>query len=119
MPDARSLAGIITGRGARLQIGPTAYDPKDPFGKMFFNILGSFAEFEVDIIRLRTVEGMVRARQCSRLKGKQPKLNPQQRAHLLQLDPGRGEDPTELAELFRVSRPPSTRNSRKAEVVAA
>jgi DNA invertase Pin-like site-specific DNA recombinase len=29
-----------------------------PFGKMFFNILAAFAEFEVDIIRLRTIEGM-------------------------------------------------------------
>jgi DNA invertase Pin-like site-specific DNA recombinase len=49
------------------------YDPADPFGKMFFNILASFAEFEVDIIRLRTIEGMARARQRGKLKGKQPK----------------------------------------------
>src|ERR1022692_1735083 len=86
VPDARSLADLIISRGARLQIGPTVYDPADPFGKMFFNILASFSEFEVDIIRLRTIEGMARARQRGKLKGKQPKLNGQQRAHLLQLD---------------------------------
>ena len=86
MPDARSLAGIITGRGARLQIGPAVYDPRDPFGKVFFNILAAFAEFEMDIIRLRTIEGMARARQRGKLNGKRPRLNPRQRAYLLQLD---------------------------------
>src|ERR1022692_5116358 len=72
VPGARSLAALIISRGARLQIGPTVYDPEDPFGKMFFNILASFAEFEVDIIRLRTIEGMARVRQRGRLKGRQP-----------------------------------------------
>ncbi|MFC4610509.1 recombinase family protein [Streptomyces maoxianensis] len=27
-------------------------------GRMFFNILATFAEFEVDLLRLRTREGM-------------------------------------------------------------
>ena len=31
-------------------------------GKMFFNILATFAEFEVDLLRLRTREGMAVAR---------------------------------------------------------
>ena len=31
-------------------------------GKMFFNILATFAEFEADLIRLRTREGMAIAR---------------------------------------------------------
>jgi DNA invertase Pin-like site-specific DNA recombinase len=115
VPDARSLADIITGRGARLQIGPTLYDPGDPFGKMFFNILASFAEFEVDLIRLRTIEGMARARQRGKLKGKQPKLNGQQRAHLLQLDREGKKTPTELAELFGVSRATIYRELKKAQ----
>jgi len=34
------------------------YDPADPMGKMFFNVLATFAEFEGDLIRLRTREGM-------------------------------------------------------------
>jgi hypothetical protein len=37
----------VPGRG-------TIYDPADPLGKMFFNILATFAEFEVDLLRLRT-----------------------------------------------------------------
>jgi len=119
VPDARSLADLIIRRGARLQIGSTVYDPADPFGKMFFNILASFAEFEADIIRLRTIEGMARARQRGKLKGKQPKLNGQQRAHLLQLDREGKKTPTELAELFGVSRVTIYRELKKAQEAVA
>jgi DNA invertase Pin-like site-specific DNA recombinase len=119
VPDARSLADLIISRGAHLQIGPAVYDPADPFGKMFFNILASFAEFEVDIIRLRTIEGMARARQRGRFKGKQPKLNGQQCAHLRQLDREGTKTPTELAELFGVSRATIYRELKKAQEAAA
>lgn len=47
-------------------------------GKMFFNILATFAEFEGDLIRLRTKEGMAVARSKGKLKGKQPKLSEKQ-----------------------------------------
>lgn len=42
------------------------------------------AEFESDLIRLRTVEGMkvAKAKAKGRLRGKQPKLNRKQEAHL-------------------------------------
>ena len=44
-------------------------------GKMFFNILATFAEFEADLIRMRTREGMAIARAKGKLRGKQPKLS--------------------------------------------
>jgi len=119
VPDACSLADLIISHGARLQIGSTVYDPEDPFGKMSFNILATFAEFEADIIRLRTIEGMARARQRGKLKGKQPKLNGQQRAHLLQLDREGRKTPTELAGLFGVSRATIYRELKKAQEAAA
>ena len=37
----------------KLALGRTLYDPEDPMGKMFFNILATFAEFEADFIRMR------------------------------------------------------------------
>jgi DNA invertase Pin-like site-specific DNA recombinase len=71
---------------------------------MFFNILATFAEFEIDLLRMRTREGMAVARANGRLKGKQPKLNSRQRSHLLELH-GAGEHTiSEIAELFSVSR---------------
>ncbi|MGT2516626.1 hypothetical protein ACVOMT_22690 [Sphingomonas panni] len=30
----------------KLQLGASVHDPADPMGKLFFNILATFAEFE-------------------------------------------------------------------------
>ena len=62
------------------------------------------AEFEADLIRLRTREGMRVAKAKGKLRGKQPKLNSRQEAHLVDLFPaGRAQHP-ELADLFSVTR---------------
>ncbi len=58
VPDARFIADALAVRGVRLALGSSVYDPVDPMGKMFFNILATFAELEADLIRLRTREGM-------------------------------------------------------------
>jgi hypothetical protein len=72
-------------------------------GKMFFNILATFAEFEVDLLRLRTREGMAIARAKGKLRGRQPKLSSAQQAHLIKLH-GSGEHSiAELAELLGVA----------------
>src|SRR5919112_5522171 len=74
VPDARAIGDSLVARGVKLSLGGTVYDPADPMGKMFFNILATFAEFEVDLLRMRTREGMAIARAKGRLHGKQPKL---------------------------------------------
>ena len=43
------------------------------------------AEFEADLIRSRTREGIRVAKAKGHLRGKQPKLNPRQEAHLVEL----------------------------------
>ena len=58
VPDARNIADSLMARGVRLALGSSVYDPTDPLGKMFFNVLATFAEFEGDLIRMRTREGM-------------------------------------------------------------
>src|SRR5262249_5932620 len=71
---------------------------------MFFNILAAFAEFEVDLLRMRTREGMAVARAKGKLRGKQPKLSPKQQRELVRMA-GSGEYTiADLAELFTVSR---------------
>ena len=37
-----------------LALGASAYDLVDPMGKMSFNIIATFAEFESDLIKQRT-----------------------------------------------------------------
>ena len=78
VPDARDIGDSLVARGVRLSLGGTIYDPADPMGKMFFNNLATFAEFEVDLLRLRTREGMAVARAKGKLKGNQPKLTARQ-----------------------------------------
>ena len=48
VPDARSIASQLEDRGVKLALGQTVYDPADLMGKLFFNILATFAEFEAD-----------------------------------------------------------------------
>jgi DNA invertase Pin-like site-specific DNA recombinase len=47
VPDARAIGDDLAGRGIKLPLGGQVYDPADPMGKMFFNILATFAEFSV------------------------------------------------------------------------
>ncbi len=105
VPDARLIADELAARGVTLALGQSRYDPADPMGKMFFNILATFAEFEADLIRLRTREGMKIARAKGRLRGKQPKLSDKQQKELGRMH-GTGQYTiSDLAELFSISRP--------------
>jgi hypothetical protein len=45
-------------RGVRLSLGGSIYDPADPMSKVFFNMRAVFAEFEADLLKMRTREGM-------------------------------------------------------------
>ena len=105
VPDAREIGDSLAARDIRLQLGTMIYDPTDPMGKMFFNILATFAEFEVDLLRMRTREGMAIAKAKGKLKGLAPKLSPARQAHLLKLHAAEEHTIAELAELFEVSRP--------------
>ena len=105
VPDARAIADLLRERGVKLALGPALYDPDDPLGKMFFNILATFAEFEADLIRMRTREGMAIARARGKLRGKQPKLSDRQQRELCRMHATGEYSISDLAELFSVSRP--------------
>jgi len=105
VPDARDIGDTLADRGVLLSLGGRIYDPDDPMGKMFFNILATFAEFEVDLIRMRTREGMAVARAEGRLRGRQPKLSPKQPRELKRMHETGGYTITDLGELLSVSRP--------------
>jgi DNA invertase Pin-like site-specific DNA recombinase len=71
---------------------------------MFFNVLATFADFEVDLLRMRTREGMAVARARGKLSGKPPELATRQQAHLVQLHAAGEHSIADLAEMFSVSR---------------
>jgi DNA invertase Pin-like site-specific DNA recombinase len=99
------LAQLLTQIGIIVPGGTVTHDPTDPTGKMFFNILATFAEFESDLIRLRTREGMAVARAKGKLKGKKPKLSPMQSKELRRMYDTGDYSISDLGDLFQVSRP--------------
>jgi DNA invertase Pin-like site-specific DNA recombinase len=58
LPDARDILDELTKRNVKLSLGGSIHDPTDPVGRLLFNVLAMVAEFEADLIRLRTREGM-------------------------------------------------------------
>ncbi|MEZ2190201.1 recombinase family protein [Corynebacterium sp. CCM 9204] len=104
--DAAEIARELQGREARLQMGTTVYDPADPFGRMFFNLTATFAEFEADLISQRTREGLAIARERGRLRGRSSKFTPAQQRHIGGLIDGGEHTQAEIAALMGVA--PST-----------
>lgn len=102
LPDAREILEDLTRREVKLSIGGSVHDPNDPVGRLLFNVLAMVAEFESDLIRLRTKEGMRVAKAKGRLRGRQPKLNARQEAHLVALYRAGEHSTAELGDLFSV-----------------
>ena len=113
VPDARDIADRLVDRGVGLALGNSAYDPADPLGKMFFNIFATFAEFESDLIRMRTREGMAVARSKGKLRGRRPKLTGRQASELRRLYDTGDYSVSDLAAVFSVSRPTVYRTLRR------
>lgn len=114
--DARDIADELTMKGVALNLGGSRYDPTDPAGRLLFNVRAMVAEFERDLISMRTEEGMAVARTKGHLKGKQPKLPPTVRKLLFDVQ-DRGEyTQTEIAELFNVSRATVYRELKRRRV---
>ena len=112
MPDARDIADSLV----KLALGSSIYDPIDPMGKMFFNILATFAEFESDLIRMRTWEGMARAK--GKLRGKKPKLSDKQQKELRRMYDLGDYSTSDLAEIFSASRVPVYRTLARVPATA-
>jgi DNA invertase Pin-like site-specific DNA recombinase len=104
LPDARAIADELTTRQVSLNLGGSVYDPTDAIGRLLFNVLAMVAEFEADLIRLRTREGMRVAKAKGHLRGKQPKLSRHQEAHLVSLVHSGEYSTAKVADLFGIGR---------------
>ena len=68
--DAKDIVDDLTQREVKLSIGGSVHDPTDPVGRLLFNVLAMVVEFEADLIRARTREGMQVAQADGGLRGK-------------------------------------------------
>jgi DNA invertase Pin-like site-specific DNA recombinase len=89
LPDAREILDDLTRRHVKLSLGGSLHDPNDPVGRLLFNVLAMVAEFEADLIRLRTREGMRVAKAKGHLRGQAAQAQPPPRSAPLRPAPRR------------------------------
>lgn len=65
LPDARTIVEELTRREVKRSRGGAVHDSTDPVRRLLFSVLAMVAEFEGDLIRMRTREGMKVARAAS------------------------------------------------------
>ena len=71
---------------------------------MLTHVLGSFAQFEREMIRERTKLGLARARAQGRIGGGRYKLAPVQHTEVIRMLKAGDKTQAEIAELFGVDR---------------
>ena len=102
--------------------GSSVYYPTGAVGRLLFNVLALVAEFESDLIRLRTREGMKVAKAKGQLRGRQPKLNRRQEAHLARWCTGASTAPPTWPNSSASAAPrstvPSNANASKRELAS-
>ncbi|MFT4086188.1 MAG: recombinase family protein [Gordonia sp. (in: high G+C Gram-positive bacteria)] len=92
--------------GAKVQFvkeGQTFTGDDSSTATLMLNLLGSFAQFERDLIRERQAEGIALAKAKGKYKGGQPKLTAEQAARMRERRDG-GESIGALARAYEVSR---------------
>lgn len=72
------LSKELQRRGVDLVVLDQGIDTSTAVGRMFFQILGSIAEFEHALMSERTMDGLAAARARGRTGGQKPKLTPRQ-----------------------------------------
>ena len=101
--DLLDVLAHIGERGATFRsLGDAWADTTTAHGRLMLTVLGGLAEFERELIRMRTSEGRARARTRGVRMGRKPKLTPHQRHEALTRKAA-GEAVTEIARSYNVS----------------
>ena len=116
------LSGQLQARGVDLVVLDQGIDTSTAVGRMFFQILGSIAEFEHALMSERTMDGLAAARARGRTGGQKPKLGPRQVRLARQMYDELGDDGkrkytvAQIAAEFGVTRPTIYRQLAKQTV---
>jgi DNA invertase Pin-like site-specific DNA recombinase len=105
--SAKDLLEIVSGleeRAVEFQVIEQSIDTKTAEGKLFLTVISGFAEFEREIMRSRTMDGLAAARARGRLGGRPPKFTPKQKAQILRLY-NDGMHVSEIMQMFSAARP--------------
>ena len=116
LKDLLLLMEKIDNTGAGFRSLTEAIDTTTPAGRMMMQIVGSFAEFEREMLRERTRNGLDAARKQGRVGGRRPKLTPDQQREVLRLVASGEKTAADAARLFQVSPSTVSRLLRRARI---
>ena len=113
------LSKTLQERGVDLVVLDQGIDTSTAIGRMFFQLLGSIAEFEHALMYERTRDGLAAARARGRTGGQKPKLGPRQVKLAREMYDEKGPDGKRahtvehIAQEFGVTRPTIYRHLAK------
>jgi DNA invertase Pin-like site-specific DNA recombinase len=96
------VAAIAAVEAGLRSLADTWADTTTPHGRLMLTVLGGLAEFERELIRVRTGEGRARAKARGVKLGRRPKLTPHQKREAIERRE-KGEPLTEIARSYNVS----------------
>lgn len=100
--DLLNILGTIADKGAAFRsLGDPWADTTTAHGRLMLTVLAGLAEFERELIRVRTGEGRARAKAAGRKLGRAFKLTPHQRQEVLARREA-GETITAIAKSYNV-----------------
>lgn len=85
MQDLLAIAKRLQKKGVELKVIDQAIDTGTAEGRLMFNIIGSFAEFENDIRKARQMDGIRKALDKGVAFGRKPALNEEQQLQIVRL----------------------------------
>jgi DNA invertase Pin-like site-specific DNA recombinase len=102
--DLLNLVSELDGLGVNLRVLEQNINTSTPDGKLFFTMIAAFAEFEREIMRSRTIDGLAAARARGKKGGRKPVLSPTKILTARKMYE-EGKPITEISEILGVSRP--------------
>lgn len=103
MQDLLIIVERLQNKGAQLKVIDQFIDTTTSEGRLMFNIIGSFAEFEHDIRKARQMDGIRKARDKGARFGRKHALSHQQRREVVRLSREEGLSLNQLATKYAVS----------------
>ncbi|MRI43455.1 recombinase family protein [Stenotrophomonas sp. MH181796] len=102
--DLAKIADRLKRKGVSLRVLDQGLDTTTSEGKLMFNLLGAFAEFEADIRAERQRDGIALAQQKGTRFGRKKALTSEQEERIRALRAEEGFSIEQLAERFSISR---------------
>jgi DNA invertase Pin-like site-specific DNA recombinase len=104
LKDLLSIVTELDSMGVNLEVLEQKIDTTSAEGRLFFHLVAAFAEFERELMRSRTLDGLEAARARGRVGGRKGKLSQSQIAMIRKMHK-EGDYIKHIAEIFEVSRP--------------